>query len=102
MFFFIDGKFERVAIALKGNVNGVYNALKEKYGEPSSQSSMDEVQSMEQSGGTVSIRFDNDSIIMAQVKNAISKVDISQLIYTSPVYAQKFDNLQKNAASSDI
>lgn len=102
MFFFIDGKFQRLAIALNGNINGVYNALKAKYGEPSSQSSMDEVEKMNENGGAVTIKFDYDSIIMAQTKDSVSSIDSNQLIYNSPSYQKQYESLQKNAASNDI
>ncbi|HGM6655051.1 MULTISPECIES: hypothetical protein [Serratia] len=100
--FFIDGKFERLAIPIGNNTMSVIDSLKKKYGEPSSSFTSEEFERAQSFGGDINVRFDKDTIIINVTRDPETKQDKTHLIYTSPQYDAMYKKLQEKSIEGDI
>lgn len=99
-FAFLNDKFQRLAINIDSNVTPVFDALAEKYGEPSFMSSRDDIIRAMQTGEPVFFKFDKNTIIIQVEK--VNGVEVTSLIYLSPDYEDILNSMQKNNISGDI
>lgn len=100
---FIDKKFQRFAIILKNNeTDAVITALKQKYGAPSSTSSQEDLQSAMKSGGSIYIRFDNDTVLFQGNRDADTLKDSFLLIYTSADYDSNLALIKSKGLKEDL
>ncbi|AYC19837.1 hypothetical protein DZA65_02959 [Dickeya dianthicola] len=102
MVLFLNGKFERLAITLNDGINPVVAALERKYGQPSSSSTPEEAKAALANGGSIYIKYDNDTIFVAGHRDASTGKDFSQLIYTSPNFDQAMEAQQAKNLGNDL
>lgn len=102
MAFFIDGKFERLAIPIEENSMAVIDSLKKKYGEPSSSFTAEEFERAQTFGGAINIKFDKDTIILNVTRDPETKQDTTHLVYTSAEYDAMYKKLQEKSIENDI
>ncbi|QHP82375.1 hypothetical protein EO763_22190 [Pectobacterium odoriferum] len=100
--FFLNGKFERLAINLNANIDAVASALGKRYGKPSSLSTPEEADWALANGGAIYIRYDNDTVFITAHRDASTRKDLGQLIYTSPSYANLMKLLQEKNLENDL
>ncbi len=91
MAFFINQKFERFAIVIEQDIGTFLESLKNKYGVPSSMVTPQELERFQSNGGSMNVKFDNDTVIVNFTHEVSSNKELTLLIYTSP----KFDKLNK-------
>lgn len=99
---FLNGKFSRFAININQSVDPVLKALAKKYGNPSSTSTQQEANDVMANGGTMYVRYDNDTIILAGTIDQVSKEQSGQLIYTSPDYDKVLLGLKVAGVEDDL
>lgn len=104
MAFFVDKKFERLAIPITKDINfdALIDSLKRKYGEPSSLFTREQIEKAMSEGGEVSIKYDNDTVIVGITKDGTTKQETTLLVYTSKDYFDKVANLQSSALDGDL
>ncbi|MEC5319290.1 hypothetical protein VSX61_10105 [Brenneria populi subsp. brevivirga] len=102
MAIFLDGKFERLSLTLNIDINSVIAALEKKYGNASSASTPEEVKKAMELGGSIYIRYDNDTVIVIGSRDIEAKKDYSQLVYTSPDYDKRLSELQAKELDNDL
>ncbi|MGX7911113.1 hypothetical protein [Klebsiella pneumoniae] len=99
---FLDGKFERLAISLNSGIDPLTSALEKKYGKPSSTSTPEEGQKAMTQGGSIYIRYDNDTVLLVGTRDISEGKDRSQLIYSSADYDKKLSALQAQNLEGDL
>ncbi|EFX7053210.1 hypothetical protein VYN02_001036 [Shigella sonnei] len=99
---FINGKFERLSINVNRDVEELLAALKAKYGEPSSTSSIEAAKKAATNGGEVYIKFDNDTIFVSVDHDLERQMDLSSLVYSSPDYSKKFSSVKTKSLEDDV
>ncbi|EKN3723886.1 TPA: hypothetical protein PXJ53_003323 [Yersinia enterocolitica] len=102
MAFFLDGKFQRLAISLNRNSESVLDGLIKKYGAPSSASTAEEMERASTSGEAIYVRFDHDTVYMRGQKNRSTGKEDGFLIYTSPEYEKELLKIQSKAVQDDL
>lgn len=76
--------------------------LKKKYGEPSSTFTADEFEKAQKFGGSISVKFDSDTVIVNVTRDAQTMQDTTYLIYTSNDYDGMYKKLNEKNMESDI
>ncbi|MGC8341830.1 hypothetical protein [Pantoea ananatis] len=99
---FYNDKFQRLAISINQNVDPVMKALTKKYGTPSSTSSQQDYQDVMKFGGSVFVKFDNNTVIVAGNYDVDTNKQTGQLIYSSPDYEQLLSKLQQESVENDL
>lgn len=100
---FLNGKFERFAIVLRNNdTDAIITGLKDKYGNPSSSSTQDELQDAVKNGGSIFIKFDNDTVVFQGTRDSETLKDSGFLIYTTPDYDSKLATLKSKKFKDDL
>lgn len=102
MAFFIDKKFERIAISIDSNQMALIESLKKKYGEPSSTFTADEFEKAQKFGGSISVKFDADTVIVNVTRDAQTMQDTTYLIYTSNDFDGMYKKINEKSMESDI
>ncbi|HDS4634401.1 TPA: hypothetical protein QH210_003597 [Klebsiella pneumoniae subsp. pneumoniae] len=102
MAIFIEGKFERLAINLNTGIDPLTSALEKKYGKPSSTSTPEEGEKVMTQGGSIYIRYDNDTVLLVGTRDITKGKDTSQLIYSSADYNEKLTTLQSRNLDGDL
>ncbi|CAM7521300.1 hypothetical protein CIFRMM251M_16680 [Citrobacter freundii] len=101
---FINGQFKRLAISLNEsqNITTIINSLEKKYGKPSTMFNAEDVASVEQNGGSLDMKFDNDTIIVGVKRDPSTKKDTSMLTYSSPDYFSLLGELDSKNVEGDL
>lgn len=101
---FIDKKFERFSIPLTKDIGleALIDSLKKKYGEPSSMFTQEEIQKVMSEGGEVSVKFDNNTVMVSITRDNATKEDSSLLVYSSSDYFEKLGKLQSNILEGEL
>ncbi|CNJ92458.1 Uncharacterised protein [Yersinia mollaretii] len=102
MAFFLDGKFQRLAITLNTNVESVLDGLVKKYGAASSTSTAEEMEKAQTTGEPVYLRFDNDTIFVRGQNNQSTGKYEALLVYSSPSYGKELLKIQSKAVQDDL
>lgn len=102
MAFFLDGKFQRLAITLNVKVDSVFDGLVKKYGPASSTSTAEEMHNASTTGKPIYIRFDNDTVFILGQKDLSTGKDNGMLIYSSPNYAKELTKIQSKNIQDDL
>ena len=102
MAIFLDGKFERLSISLNMDINPVMATLEKKYGKASSMSTPEEAKKVMSEGGSIHIKYDNDTIIATVDRDIEEKKEYTHLIYTSPDYDKLLSQLQVRELDNDL
>ncbi len=102
-FFFIGSKLLRVAFEIPHDAGIVIlDALKEKYGEPSSLSDEKTFKAVDTTPNTQAfIAFDDDTVVWKVVSDESSK-QTALVIYTSPDYDKLLGQAQKKGVKDDL
>jgi hypothetical protein len=102
-FFFIGGKLLRVAFELPHDVAiSTLDALKEKYGEPSSSSEKKTFDDVDNKPNTQAfIAFDHDTVVWKVVSDESSQ-QTAMVIYTSADYDKLLGQSQKKSMKDDL
>ncbi|WP_444998436.1 hypothetical protein [Aliikangiella sp. IMCC44359] len=101
--FFINNKLLRFVILTSTDTAlGLINALSNKYGNTSSQSSDEEFNAIDKFPNREAfMAFDNDTVYLKFVSNAVGDQS-AMLIYTSPEYDKKLLQNQEESISHDL
>lgn len=101
---FLNGNFERLSIMLNDNQNVITLAesLKKKYGVPSSTFTADEFNNVQSNGGSLTIKFDSDTVILGMSRDPSTKADTAMLIYSAPSYFDKLKQLEQANMENDL
>ncbi|HEN3660453.1 TPA: hypothetical protein U5E42_000125 [Yersinia enterocolitica] len=102
MAFFLDGKFQRLAISLNTNVVSVLDGLVKKYGPASSASTAEEMKLASTTGEPIYVKFDNDTVFVKGQKDLPTGKDEGVLVYTSSTYEKELVRLQSKAVQDDL
>ncbi|EPL7527875.1 hypothetical protein RG484_001618 [Morganella morganii] len=97
---FIDNKFQQLIINFDGETMPLLEALRDKYGVPSSSTPTDVMKRAAQTGEPVIIKFDHDTVIV-RYENSNGK-DKTTLIYAASDYEKRVNSLLKKSVSDDI
>lgn len=102
--FFINGGFKRLAISLDKavDISIIIEGLKKKYGEPSSSFTAEDVDYVKKHGGSLDMKFDNDTIIIGVKREPGTMQDSSMLTYSSPDYFKLLGELDKKNLDGDL
>ncbi|MEH4623087.1 hypothetical protein PO369_05720 [Phytobacter diazotrophicus] len=104
MAFFLDGSFERFSIVVdkSQNVTALAESLVQKYGKPSSSFTDDELRNVQKNGGELTIKFDNDTVMLGIKHDVSTNTDSTMLLYSSSEYFGKLGKLQKSGFDNDL
>ncbi|MBC3228338.1 hypothetical protein [Serratia fonticola] len=103
MAFFINDKFERLAITVPTtDFSAVLDGMKTKYGAPTTMATPEEADSVKLYGGSLSVKFDNDTIILNLSRDNATKEDSAYLIYSSQKYDEFYKQLRDKSVLNDI
>ncbi|WP_314140407.1 hypothetical protein [Buttiauxella noackiae] len=102
MAFFLNGKFQRLAISVNNGIDALSSSLVKKYGEPSSRFTQSEIESVQSNGGTISVKFDNDTVILAVSRDVKNNSELTQLIYSSVDYDTILKQVQIKNMENDL
>ena len=102
--YFINGSFERLSITINSDldITALVESLKKKYGAPSSLPNAEEVASAQKNGGSLNMKFDNDTIIVGVSRDANTMVETSLLIYSSSDYFNLLKKLDSKNIEGDL
>lgn len=101
---FLNGSFERLSIMIHDtqDVVTLLESLTKKYGPPSSTFTEDELKSVQTNGGSVSIKYDEDTVILGINSDPSTKVESTMLLYSSPTYFDKLKQLEQKNMENDL
>ncbi|HGU9904403.1 TPA: hypothetical protein ACNFPO_004452 [Citrobacter freundii] len=102
MAFFINGQFKRFGIVFDSDVSAVLNGLQKKYGEPSSTFDANKMDELKAYGGSASIGFDKDTVVVTLTRDPTTKQDSTQLIYTAQDYEKLYGALKSKNLEGDL
>ena len=104
MAIFMGGSFERFSIVLNDNqdVTALADSLMKKYGKPSSSFTQEEFKDFQNNGGSLTVKFDEDTVILGMNRDPGTKADSMQLLYSSPSYFEKLKKLQQKNMEGDL
>lgn len=102
MAFFINGQFKRFGIVFDSDVAAVLNGLHKKYGDPSSMYDDKKMEELKAYGGSVSVSFDKNTVVVNLNRDPSTKKDTTQLIYTSADYSRLLDELKSKNLENDL
>ena len=77
-------------------------SLTKKYGPPSSTFTEDELKSVQTNGGSVSIKYDSDTVILGINHDPSTKAETTMLLYSSPAYFDKLKQLEQKNMENDL
>ncbi len=97
---FINDEFQQLIINFNGETMPLLEALREKYGKPSSSTPTDVMKRAAKTGEPVIIKFDHDTVIVRYER--LDGKDRTTLIYAAPDYEKKVNTLLKESVSNDI
>lgn len=100
--FFINGRFERFAIVLEQDFGAVLEVLKKKYGRPSLTVTLEDIEKYQSQGGSLSMQFDNNTIILNASRENPSEKEKIFLVYTTTEFESLYKKIQASALENDI
>lgn len=104
MSIFIKNSFERFSIVINDNINvsALLSSLQQKYGKPSSSFTSEEFDSFQAHGGSLTVKFDNDTVMLGMNHDPETKAYATQLVYSSPSYFEKLKEQQQKNMKDDL
>ncbi|HDT2145340.1 hypothetical protein [Kosakonia sacchari] len=101
---FLNDSFERLSIMIHDtqDVVTLFESLSKKYGSPSSKFTADELKSVQENGGSVTVKFDEDTVILSMNRDPATREESTMLLYSSPTYFDKLKQLEQKNMENDL
>ncbi|HHR6128539.1 TPA: hypothetical protein ACS72K_000093 [Providencia alcalifaciens] len=100
---FINGKFKKLLINVGNDIDPLIDSLTQKYGKPSSMSSVDEINKAKAKGDyyLLFINFDKDTVKL-HIEKPKDKKEMIFLIYQDSMFDKELNKIKSERIESDI